>query len=266
MKTWRNLRLASWTSFGPLSTTPKRGSISSRLQTHKHGHTTHLVFAVFLPVPWNNFFPNPLQLIEHFPRWIRTQVWQNPTGTYGRLPPTAGPDDFSPRPFTGTSRNISKEHSLCYFSYRWFNFVPQTVSWLRACPSLLEECIHSVLVPKQIKTLLERHRANGNLQDNGRSFYVKQCHIYVKDSIRCICIMWIQETTLTVSGSCICVCSCKSNGFCSQNDNRTVSPMKPELQRDSFIKVTVTKLWKCNKKCNKALHFNIYVFCPTTFN
>lgn len=109
MKTWRNLRLASWTSFGPLSATPKRGSISSRLQTHKHGHTTHLVFAVFLPVPWNNFFPNPLQLIEHFPWWIRTQVWQNPTGTYGRLPPTAGPDDFSPRPFTGTSRNISKD-------------------------------------------------------------------------------------------------------------------------------------------------------------
>ncbi|ROL52614.1 Zinc finger and SCAN domain-containing protein 20 [Anabarilius grahami] len=42
----------------------------------------------------------------------------------------------------------------------------QTVSWLRACPSLLEECIHSVSVPKQMKTLLEHHRANGNLQDN----------------------------------------------------------------------------------------------------
>uniref|UniRef100_A0A8C2GEF2 Zgc:113263 n=1 Tax=Cyprinus carpio TaxID=7962 RepID=A0A8C2GEF2_CYPCA len=37
----------------------------------------------------------------------------------------------------------------------------QTVSWLRTCPSLLEECLHSVFVPKQMKTLLEHHRANG---------------------------------------------------------------------------------------------------------
>ncbi|KTF80947.1 hypothetical protein cypCar_00019669, partial [Cyprinus carpio] len=42
----------------------------------------------------------------------------------------------------------------------------QTVSWLRTCPSLLEECLHSVFVPKQMKTLLEHHRANGSLQDN----------------------------------------------------------------------------------------------------
>lgn len=47
----------------------------------------------------------------------------------------------------------------------------QTVSWLRARPSLLEECIHSVSVPKQMKTLLECHRANGNLQDNAHNSF-----------------------------------------------------------------------------------------------
>ncbi|XP_051543858.1 uncharacterized protein LOC127434867 isoform X2 [Myxocyprinus asiaticus] len=42
----------------------------------------------------------------------------------------------------------------------------QTVSWLRACPSLLDKCLQSISVPKQMKILLEHQRANGHLLEN----------------------------------------------------------------------------------------------------
>ncbi|XP_005164569.2 uncharacterized protein isoform X1 [Danio rerio] len=42
----------------------------------------------------------------------------------------------------------------------------ETVSWLRTCPSLLDDCIDSVSVPKDMKSLLEHHTAKGNLQDS----------------------------------------------------------------------------------------------------
>lgn len=113
MKTWVNLRPVYRTSSGPLSATPKRGSISSRLQTYKHSHNA---LGSFFSSAMQFIFPKPLQLIEHFPRRIRTQVWQKPTDTYGSLPSSARPDDFSPRPFTGTSISISKEHCYCVIS------------------------------------------------------------------------------------------------------------------------------------------------------
>ncbi|XP_057180403.1 uncharacterized protein zgc:113263 isoform X3 [Triplophysa rosa] len=42
----------------------------------------------------------------------------------------------------------------------------QMVSWFRAHPSLLEECIQSISIPKQMKNLLERQRANGHILEN----------------------------------------------------------------------------------------------------
>ncbi|XP_073714703.1 LOW QUALITY PROTEIN: uncharacterized protein [Misgurnus anguillicaudatus] len=42
----------------------------------------------------------------------------------------------------------------------------QMVTWLRARPSLLEECIQSISVPKHMKNLLERQRANGHILEN----------------------------------------------------------------------------------------------------
>lgn len=113
MKTWVNLRPVYRTSSGPLSATPKRGSISSRLQTYKHSHNA---LGSFFSSAMQFIFPKPLQLIEHFPRRIRTQVWQKPTDTYGSLPSSARPDDFSPRPFTGTSISFSKENCYCVIS------------------------------------------------------------------------------------------------------------------------------------------------------
>ncbi|KAI1888755.1 hypothetical protein AGOR_G00171990 [Albula goreensis] len=43
----------------------------------------------------------------------------------------------------------------------------QTVSWLRAAPSVLEECVQSVCKPQQLKTLLQHHRDLGHLDRNG---------------------------------------------------------------------------------------------------
>ncbi|TRY58896.1 hypothetical protein DNTS_003106 [Danionella cerebrum] len=42
----------------------------------------------------------------------------------------------------------------------------ETVFCLRSSPSLLEKCLNSVSIPKQMKTLLEHRRAKGNLQDS----------------------------------------------------------------------------------------------------
>ncbi|XP_051976518.1 uncharacterized protein LOC127638813 [Xyrauchen texanus] len=42
----------------------------------------------------------------------------------------------------------------------------QMASWLRGCPSLLDECLQSISVPKQLKILLEHQRANGHLLEN----------------------------------------------------------------------------------------------------
>ncbi|KAG9331998.1 hypothetical protein JZ751_016274, partial [Albula glossodonta] len=42
----------------------------------------------------------------------------------------------------------------------------QTVSWLSAAPSVLEECVQSVCKPQQLKTLLQHHRGLGHLDRN----------------------------------------------------------------------------------------------------
>ncbi|XP_036378773.1 zinc finger protein 502-like isoform X1 [Megalops cyprinoides] len=42
----------------------------------------------------------------------------------------------------------------------------QTVSWLGAAPSVLEECVQSVSDPQQLKTLLQHHRCLGPLDRN----------------------------------------------------------------------------------------------------
>ncbi|KAG9331992.1 hypothetical protein JZ751_016268, partial [Albula glossodonta] len=42
----------------------------------------------------------------------------------------------------------------------------QTVSWLSAAPSVLEECVQSVCKPQQLKTLLQHHRDLGHLDRN----------------------------------------------------------------------------------------------------
>ncbi|XP_041719724.2 zinc finger protein 23-like isoform X7 [Coregonus clupeaformis] len=45
----------------------------------------------------------------------------------------------------------------------------QTVSWLNAAPSVLEECVNSVAQPLQLKTLLQHHRQLGYLDTNATS-------------------------------------------------------------------------------------------------
>ncbi|KAG7487262.1 hypothetical protein MATL_G00021380 [Megalops atlanticus] len=42
----------------------------------------------------------------------------------------------------------------------------QTVSWLSAAPSVLEECVQSASDPQQLKTLLQHHRCVGHLDRN----------------------------------------------------------------------------------------------------
>ncbi|XP_016299702.1 uncharacterized protein LOC107656382 isoform X1 [Sinocyclocheilus anshuiensis] len=75
------------------------------------------------------------------------------------------PEEYGPK----FDKNIQTLMEDFLLQFDWMMSVPelsQTVSWLRTCPSLLEQCLHSVSVPKQMKTLLEHHRSNGNLQDN----------------------------------------------------------------------------------------------------
>eukprot|EP00063_Salmo_salar_P034454 XP_014009289.1 PREDICTED: zinc finger protein 135-like isoform X3 [Salmo salar] len=45
----------------------------------------------------------------------------------------------------------------------------QTVSWLNAAPSVLEECVNSLSQPLQLKTLLQHHRELGHLDTNATS-------------------------------------------------------------------------------------------------
>uniref|UniRef100_A0A673IDE8 TERF1-interacting nuclear factor 2 N-terminal domain-containing protein n=1 Tax=Sinocyclocheilus rhinocerous TaxID=307959 RepID=A0A673IDE8_9TELE len=75
------------------------------------------------------------------------------------------PEEYGPK-FDKNLQTLMEDFLLQFDRMMSVPDLSQTVSWLRTCPSLLEQCLHSVSVPKQMKTLLEHHRANGNLQDN----------------------------------------------------------------------------------------------------
>ncbi|KAI1888756.1 hypothetical protein AGOR_G00172000 [Albula goreensis] len=51
----------------------------------------------------------------------------------------------------------------------------QTVSWLSAAPSVLEECVQSVCKPQQLKTLLQLHRDLGHLDRNATLPSMEKC-------------------------------------------------------------------------------------------
>ncbi|KAG9332005.1 hypothetical protein JZ751_016281, partial [Albula glossodonta] len=53
----------------------------------------------------------------------------------------------------------------------------QTVSWLRAAPSVLEECVQSVCKPQQLKTLLQHHRDLGHLDRNASPSSNDECKL-----------------------------------------------------------------------------------------
>ncbi|KTG33862.1 hypothetical protein cypCar_00022524 [Cyprinus carpio] len=75
------------------------------------------------------------------------------------------PEEYGPK-FDKNLQTLMEDFLLQFDRMMSVPDLSQTVSWLRTCPSLLEQCLHSVSVPKQMKTLLEHHRTNGNLQDN----------------------------------------------------------------------------------------------------
>uniref|UniRef100_A0A672NYE0 Uncharacterized LOC107581120 n=1 Tax=Sinocyclocheilus grahami TaxID=75366 RepID=A0A672NYE0_SINGR len=75
------------------------------------------------------------------------------------------PEEYGPK-FDKNLQTLTEDFLLQFDRMMSVPDLSQTISWLRTCPSLLEQCLHSVSVPKQMKTLLEHHRANGNLQDN----------------------------------------------------------------------------------------------------
>ncbi|XP_043092817.1 uncharacterized protein zgc:113263 isoform X2 [Puntigrus tetrazona] len=75
------------------------------------------------------------------------------------------PEEYGPK----FDKNLKTRMEAFLLQFDRMMSVPdlsQTVSWFRTCPSLLDECLRSVFVPKQMKTLLEHHRANKSLQDN----------------------------------------------------------------------------------------------------
>lgn len=51
----------------------------------------------------------------------------------------------------------------------FFIHVPQTVSWLGAEGSLLEDCVHSVSEPTDLINLLQHHKHLGHLEQHGKS-------------------------------------------------------------------------------------------------
>ncbi|XP_016303058.1 uncharacterized protein LOC107658878 isoform X1 [Sinocyclocheilus anshuiensis] len=75
------------------------------------------------------------------------------------------PEEYGPK-FDKNLQTLMEAFLLQFDRMMSVPDLSQTVSWLSTCPSLLEECLQSVFVPKQMKTLLEHHRANGSLQDN----------------------------------------------------------------------------------------------------
>ncbi|XP_052438951.1 uncharacterized protein LOC127977833 isoform X1 [Carassius gibelio] len=75
------------------------------------------------------------------------------------------PEEYGPK-FDKNLQTLMEDFLLRFDRMMSVPDLSQTVSWLRTCPSILEQCLYSVSVPKQMKTLLEHHRAKGNLQDN----------------------------------------------------------------------------------------------------
>lgn len=50
---------------------------------------------------------------------------------------------------------------------------PQTVSWLGAECSLLDDCLLTISEPKDLKNLLQHHKNLGHLDRHGRSLLLK---------------------------------------------------------------------------------------------
>lgn len=78
-----------------------------------------------------------------------------------------------------------------------FTHVSQTVSWLGAESSVLEDCVHSLSKPTDLKHLLRHHKQLGHLEQHGESLPVSTALKYD---------VYYNNSCFT----CVCVCVCSS--------------------------------------------------------
>lgn len=59
-----------------------------------------------------------------------------------------------------------------------FIHFPQTVSWLGAECSVLEDCVRSVFEPTDLKDLLQHHKHLGHLEQHGKYLPITTSIVY----------------------------------------------------------------------------------------
>lgn len=63
-----------------------------------------------------------------------------------------------------------------------FMHPPQTVSWLGAESSVLDDCVHSVSEPTDLKLLLQHHKQLGHLEQHGKSLPISIEAVFLRRS------------------------------------------------------------------------------------